>query len=676
MSAHEKESRIAELVAELNRLAYQYYTLDDQSVSDAEYDALYDELLALEKETGIILPDSPTQRVGDKISSEFKKHSHLAKLWSLDKAQSEEDLAAWIRRLEKARDDYNATAQVPLPPLEYIITLKFDGLTINLTYEQGKLVQAATRGTGEIGEEIINQVKTIKTIPLEIKSKTLLEIRGEALMTKQALAEYNATADVPLKNLRNGAAGALRNLNIQETARRKLIAFFYDIGYCEGEPFTTYLELLDFLQGQGMPVHPYYKLCSSLEEIVEQIQLITVERDSYDFDIDGLVLVVNDLATRKVLGYTVKAPRWSIAYKFPAKDATTKLLDVEWNVGRTGKVTPTAILEPVDIGGVTIGRATLNNMDDIKRKGVKKGCRVFIRRANDVIPEVIGVVAESLEEASDIVAPENCPACGSKLIQDGVHIFCENSLSCKPQLIKSMVHFAGREAMDIAGFNEKTAEQLFEKLNIKEVSDLYRISVEDLLQLDKFREKKAQNLINAIERSKNCTLDSFIFALGIPNVGKKTAGDLARAFGSLTAIREATQEELLAIPDIGEIVASSIVTYFADEKIKENIDELLALGIKPLQMENEILDNPFKDKTVVVTGTLSSYTRTEIEKLLTDLGAKVSSSVSKQTDYLIYGDKAGSKLSKAKAIKEANPDSSLEIIDEDTLNGLIQAKIT
>ncbi len=665
MSSADKVSRMAELVKELNKLAYQYYTLDDQSVSDAEYDALYDELRALEEETGVILPDSPTQRVGDSLSSEFKKHTHLGKLWSLDKAQSKEDLQAWMQRLEKVRAEYNAAAREPLPSLEYVITLKFDGLTVNLTYDQGMLRQAATRGTGEIGEEIINQVKTIKTIPWQIPSPNLMEVRGEALMTKQAFAAYNAQAEVPLKNLRNGAAGALRNLNIQETARRQLIAYFYDIGYWEGQPpFTTYQQMLDFLQEKKLPVHPYIKVCRSLQEIMEQIDIVAAERDSYDFEIDGLVIAVNHLATREVLGYTIKFPRWAIAYKFPAKDATTLLRGVEWNVGRTGKVTPTALLEPVEIGGVTIQRATLNNMDDIRRKGVKLGCRVFIRRANDVIPEVTGVVTESLAGAEEILPPRCCPACGSQLVQEGVHIYCKNTLSCKPQLVKSIVHYAGREAMDIAGLNEKTAEQLFEKLDIKEIPDLYKLTAESLQKLDNFKEKKTQNLLAAIENSKNCSLAAFIYALGIPNVGKKTANDLARTFGSLEALRAASLEQLLAIPDIGEIVGKSIVNYFADSKIQKSIDTLLELGVKPGYAETKAADTPFRGKTVVVTGTLAKFTRAEIEKLLTDLGAQVSSSVGKKTDILIYGENAGSKLAKARAIKEENPESNLQIMSE------------
>lgn len=671
MAENGKIAEMHKLVKELNRLAYQYYTLDEQSVSDAEYDLLYDRLRALEDETGIVLPDSPTQRIGDKVVSQFKKHTHLSKLWSLDKVQNEGELQAWINRLEKAVAEYNQTADNPLPQLSFVITLKFDGLTINLTYDEGSLVQAATRGTGEIGEEIINQVKTIKSLPLTIPSKPRMEIRGEALMTKQAFTAYNAKAEIPLKNLRNAAAGALRNLNIMETARRKLIAYFYDLGYWEGPPFNTYSEILDFLRELGMPVHHYSSLCFSRSEIMKQVEDIALLRDKLDFDIDGLVIAVNHLATREVLGYTVKFPRWAVAYKFPAKDATTLLKAVEWNVGRTGKVTPTALLDPVDIGGVTIKRATLNNMDDIRRKGIKEGCRVFVRRANDVIPEVTGVVEESLPGAREIAAPVNCPACGSQLIQDGVHIFCENTLSCKPQLVKSIVHFAGREAMNIEGFNEKTALQLFEELDIKSIADLYKLTAEDLLKLDKFKEKKAGNLLASIERSKKCTLDSFIYALGIPNVGKKTAIDLARAFGSLDALRSAKLPELLEIPEIGEVIASSIISFFADAKICRSIDTLLSLGISPSYSERIAADNPFMGKTVVVTGTMTRYSRSEIEQLLRDLGAKAASSVSRQTHFVIYGENAGSKLDKAKAIKEANPEAPLMILNEDMFYELL-----
>lgn len=668
------KEEMKDLVTRLNQYAYEYYTLDNPSVSDAEYDRLYDRLRKLEQETGIVLTDSPTQRVGDVILTEFKKHPHKGRLWSLDKAQSYGELYAWESRLRKAREEYNARTQ--LPPLTYIVTLKFDGLTINLTYEKGMLVHAATRGTGEVGEEILAQVKTIKGIPLRIGDPSLMEIRGEALMTKQAFAAYNATAAVPLKNLRNGAAGALRNLDVRETARRQLIAFFYDIGYREApaETIDSYSGILAFLEREGLPVHPFHERCGSMDEVIAQIEKVAAMREQLDFDIDGVVIAVDDLRTREYLGYTIKFPRWAIAYKFEAKDDVTTLLDVEWNVGRTGKVTPTAILEPVEIGGVTIRRATLNNLDDIARKGVSIGCEVFVRRSNDVIPEILGVAEKSINKATKttvpIEAPAECPACGARLVRDGVHLFCENSLSCKPQLVKSIVHFASRDALNIEGFSEKTAKQLFEKLDLREVSDLYRLKKEDLLGLEKFKEKKATNLLTAIEKSKACSLDAFIYALGIPNVGIKTARDLAKHFRSLAKVRQATQEELLQIPDIGEIVAQSIVKFFADEQIQSSIAKLLEAGVTPVYEGDEVKENPFYGKMVVVTGTLQNYSRAEIEKLLVDLGAHPAGSVSKKTDFVLAGENAGSKLDKARALIEQG-ESRLRILSEEEFNKML-----
>ncbi len=698
--------KMQELVVQLNQYAHEYYALDNPSVSDADYDRLYDRLRKLEQETGIVLPDSPTQRVGDVILQEFKKHAHKGRLWSLDKAQSYGELFAWESRLRKAREEYNTRirfnnspvgkadeygqtgslfaddvgTEAVLPPLTYIVTLKFDGLTINLTYEEGKLVHAATRGTGEVGEEILAQAKTIKGIPWRIQERSLLEIRGEALMTKQAFAAYNGTASVPLKNLRNGAAGALRNLDVRETARRKLIAFFYDIGYREGLAVNSYSEILGFLAREGLPVHDFQQRCHSMEEVIAQIEKVAAMREQLDFDIDGVVIAVDDLRTREMLGYTIKFPRWAIAYKFEAKDDVTTLLAVEWNVGRTGKVTPTALLAPVEIGGVTIKRATLNNLDDIARKGVSIGCQVFVRRSNDVIPEITGVAEESAETAQGetaqretvpIEAPTHCPACGAVLVRDGVHLFCENSLSCKPQLVKSIVHFASRDAMNIEGFSEKTAEQLFEQLELRELSDLYMLKSEELLSLEKFQAKKTANLLTAIAKSKDCTLEAFVYAIGIPNVGKKTALDLAKYFQSLDRIETASREELLQIPDIGEIVAESIITFFADEKIRQSIRKLLAAGVTPVYQGGEVQENPFTGKTVVVTGTLQQYSRAEIEKLLVDLGAHAAGSVSKKTDYVLAGENAGSKLDKAQAIVEGGG-SSLRILTEGEFIKLIK----
>ena len=643
----DKKVRIEELVEVLNKYAYEYYSLDKPSVTDKEYDVLYDELKSLERETGYVLPYSPTQRVGDVVLEGFSKYTHKARLWSLDKAQSFDEIRDWHNRNVKFVQDMNARGE-NLPPLKYIVTKKFDGLTINLTYnEDGILDVAATRGTGETGENVTAQVKTIKSIPLKIDENTVFEVHGEAIMTQEAFDEYNKSSEVPLKNLRNGAAGALRNLNVKETAKRKLSAFFYDVGYKEGKGFDTYEEMLSFIKEKGFPMDSYIKACTTLEEIQKEINYIEEIRFDLNYDIDGVVIAIDDMRTRELLGYTVKFPKWAIAYKFEAQEATTKLLDVEWNVGRSGRVGPTAILEPVELAGVTVKRATLNNMDDIRRKGVKIGAEVFVRRSNDVIPEIMGVVESTLEGAIDITAPETCPSCGSHLVLDGAHYFCENTLSCKPQMVKSIVHFASREAMNIEGFSEKTAEQLFEKLDIRSIADLYKLNKEELITLEKFGPKKAQNLLDAVERSKTPELYRFIYALGIPNVGVKTAKDLVNTFKSLDGLKEATFDKLVQVPDVGDIVARCVLEFFKEEKVLNTIDELLSLGVNPWYEEKEIQESTFSGKTVVVTGTMTKYSRSEIKEKLESLGAKVSGSVSKKTDYVIAGEEAGSKLTKA-----------------------------
>lgn len=643
----DNKKRIEELVEELNRYSYEYYSLDNPSVTDKEYDKKYDELRKLEIEENYVLPYSPTLRVGDTVLEGFKKYTHKARLWSMDKAQTVEELMSWHNRNVKFVEEMRQKGE-DLPDLKYVLTKKFDGLTINLTYnEQGILEIAATRGTGAIGEEVTAQVKTIKSIPLKIDNNHVIEVHGEAVMTTEAFKKYNETAEVPLKNLRNGAAGALRNLNVKETANRNLSAFFYDVGYNEGTPFKSYLEMLDFIKEKGLPMDDYVKVCTSIDEIKEQIKYIEDIRFDLNYDIDGLVIVIDDIRTRELLGNTVKFPKWAIAYKFEAQESTTKLLDVEWNVGRSGRVAPTAILEPVELAGVTVKRATLNNMDDINRKNVRIGAEVFVRRSNDVIPEIMGVVKDSLEGSKEISVPERCPACGSHLVLDGAHYFCENTLSCKPQLVKSIVHYASREAMNIEGFSEKTAEQLFEKLNIKSISDLYKLDKEELLTLDKFGEKKAQKLLDAVEGSKDCELSAFIYALGIPNVGVKTSKDLVNKFKSLEGLENATFEELVDVQDIGDIVAQGVVEFFNEEKVIKTIEELLNLGVKPHFEETKIIESIFKDKIVVVTGTLNNYSRTTIKEKLELLGAKVSGSVSKKTDYVLAGEEAGSKLTKA-----------------------------
>jgi DNA ligase (NAD+) len=661
----DKIKRIEELVEELNKYAYEYYTLSNPSVSDKDYDRRYDELVTLERETSYVLPYSPTQRVGDTALAEFSKYTHKARLWSLDKAQTLEELKEWHNRNVKFVEDYNKSHEDKLPVLRYIVTKKFDGLTINCTYDvNGILIKAATRGTGEIGEDVTAQAKTIKSLPLKINSSDVLEIHGEAIMTKEAFDRYNEVSEVPLKNLRNGAAGALRNLNIKETAKRNLSAFFYDVGYKEGTPFRSYEEMMNFIKEKGFPIDDYMKICHTMEDIEREIEYIKDIRFELNYDIDGAVVAIDDMRTRELLGYTIKFPKWAIAFKFEAQEATTKLLDVEWNVGRSGRVSPTALLEPVELAGVTVKRATLNNMDDVRRKGVLIGAEVFVRRSNDVIPEIMGVAGELGEDTREIVPPETCPACGSHIILNGAHYFCENTLSCKPQMVKTIVHYASREAMNIEGFSEKTAEQLFEKLDIKSITDLYKLEKESLLTLEKFGEKKAQNLLNAIESSKDCQLHSFIYALGIPNVGVKTAKDLVKRFKNIDNIEKATYDELISVSDIGGIVAKSIIDFFSEEKVIATIDELLELGVTPKYEENEVKENPFEGKTVVVTGSLASYSRTEIKEKLESLGAKVSGSVSKKTDYVIVGEDAGSKYTKALEL-------GLKILSEEDFNSLI-----
>lgn len=658
----DKVERIKELINTINDLNYHYYTLDDPKVSDKEYDSIYDELVSIEKETGVVFSYSPTQRVGGEPLDKFEKHVHLGKLWSLGKSQNIGELRNWDDRVRKLIDDYNRENDEKLPEPIYILEYKFDGLTINLTYKDGELVQGATRGNGVVGEAILPQLRTMKTIPFKIDFKGTVEMQGEGLMPLHVLEEYNKTAAEPLKNARNAAAGALRNLDPKVTAERKLIAYFYNVGYIEDKRFETHLEMLQFLKDNRLPVNSYAKVFHSIDDIIVEIEKVKETRKKLDVLTDGLVIKINDMRTREVLGYTLKFPRWAVAYKFEAEETTTKLVDVIWNVGRTGKVTPTAILEPVDIGGVTVKRATLNNWDDIIRKKVSINSRVLIRRSNDVIPEIMGIM-DSEEETYPIEKPEYCPSCGSELVQNGVHIFCPNSLTCKPQLVSRMVHFASRDAMNVEGFNEKTAEKLFDELELKNIPQVYELKYDDLINLEGFADKKAKNLLKAIEKSKECKLNSFIYALGIPNVGKRTAGDLADHFKTLENVMNATYEELTTIPDIGEVVANSIIEYFHDPKILDGIDKLLKEGVNPAYEEEEIIEGTiFSGKTVVITGTLEAYSRNEIKDIVEKMGGKVTGSVSRKTDYVIVGVDPGSKYEKAKEL-------GIRIIDE---NGFLE----
>jgi len=641
-----KIKEMENLIKELNRLNYHYYTLDNPIVTDSEYDELYDKLVVLEKEYGV-LEASPTQRVGAALLEGFEKHKHIAPLWSLDKAQSFEELIDWDNRIKRKIKEL----EIEESKIYYTLEYKFDGLTLNLTYDKGLLVQAATRGNGEIGEGILAQVKTIKSIPLRIPYKGLMEIQGEGLMPLSAFEKYNLNAEEPLKNPRNGVAGALRNLNPVVTAKRNLSAYFYNIGYIEGKEFENHQAMIDFLKDNKLKVHPYLKIFDNINELTKEIEKQDEIRHSLDVLTDGMVIKVFDKSLRDSLGFTQKFPRWAIAYKFKAEERTTKLLDVEWNVGRTGKITPTAILEPIEIGGVTVSRATLNNYEDILRKNVRKNARVWIRRSNDVIPEIMGIVEGEEDIGEEIVMPKICPACGTLLQKDGVHIFCQNALGCKPQLINKLIHYASRNAMNIEGLSEKTLMQLNDSLALNSILDIYNLKYDEIVELERFGDKKSKKLLEAIENSKECTLNRFIYSLSIPNVGVKTAKDLAKVFTSLDAIINAKEEDLIEIRDIGNTVAQSIVSFFGDELIRNEINELLAIGIKIIKEENDIdQDGPLKDKKVVVTGSIEGLSRDEAKEMVEKLGGKSVSSISKKTDLLIYGEKAGSKLKKAEEL--------------------------
>lgn len=652
------EQRIRELVDKLNEYSKAYYVLDAPKISDKEYDELYDELLRLEEQSGIILPDSPTQRVGGDPLPCFEPHTHIHRLWSLDKVRTREDLIDWGRRVERLAESQH------LPRVKYALEYKFDGLTINLTYEGGRLMTGATRGNGIVGEDITPQIKTIRTVPLTIPFKGKMEVQGECYMKLSVLDEINKTTDEKLKNARNAAAGALRNLDPRITAKRKLDCYCYNVGYIEGKKLETQDEMLGFLRENGFTVSDYLVFCDDIETVCDEIDKAEESRPHLDFLIDGMVVKVRDFATREALGATEKFPRWAMAFKFAAEETTTTVRDITWEVGRTGKLTPRASFDPVELAGATIRHATLNNYDDIQRKRVGIGSRVFIRRSNDVIPEILSAVEGDVPERQ-VEKPTVCPACGAHVEHRGVHLYCTNSLSCAPQIAGRLAHYASRDAMDIDTFSEKTAALFVEELKLKSIPDLYDLGPQDYMGLQGFGERRINNLMAAIERSKDCTLGAFIFAIGIPNVGAKTAKDLARRFGTIEALRSATVEQLTEVPDVGEIVARSIVEFFADPSIATQVDRLFAHGVKPRPEEVQ-QDSPISGKTIVVTGTLEKLDRRQAEALIESLGGKAAGSVSKKTDYVLAGESAGSKLTKARelGVRVLNEQEFFELIGE------------
>ncbi len=647
-------TRQRELTDLLNRYAHEYYVLDKPTVSDKEYDVLYDELRALEAASGVVFPDSPTRRVGGEPIKGFERYKHKHKLYSLDKSTTEEELRSFLEKASKVAGGEAACS------VEY----KFDGLTVCLTYENGQFVRAATRGNGVEGEDVTAQVLTIRSFPLSIPYQGSLEVHGEAVIRLSVLEEYNRTAEEPLKNARNAVAGAIRNLDPKVTERRKPEIYFYDVNYrSEGEPLSQ-SSAHAFLIEQGFKVFPYFRICANTEETLAAVKEIETERKTLDVLTDGAVIKVNDPAVREEMGFTDKFPRWAMAYKFEAEEVTTLLKDVIWQVGRTGKLTPLALLEPVELGGATVSKATLNNYGDILRKDVKIGSRVLVRRSNEVIPEILGAT-EHYAHSQFVPVPIVCPYCGAKVYENGAHIFCPNE-SCLPRVTAKFAHFASKNAMDIDGFSENTAKLLIETGKIKEFSDLYRLTADDLIVLEGFKEKKVQNLLAAIEKSKQVTLDAFIFAIGVEGIGRVAAKDLAKRFKDIEALKAATVEELTALENVGEITATNIVEYFADGKNLAELDALLAQGVVPTWEDEGEKTGVFAGESVVLTGTLAKYKRSEAQKLIEARGGVCQSSVTKATTLLVAGEDAGSKLDKAKklGIKVINEAELIAFLEE------------
>ena len=630
-------NRLDYLIKTLNQWAYEYYVLDNPSVPDREYDKLYDELKRLEEESGEVRFDSPTRRVGGEPLKNFVRHRHISRLYSLDKSVSYDELDAFFARVAKVTDKK-----------EYTVEYKFDGLTMCLTYENGAFVRATTRGNGVEGEDVTAQCLTIKSFPLSIEYKGTLEVQGEAVIRLSVLEEYNRTAKEQLKNARNAVAGAIRNLDPKITAERKPEILFYNVNYMSEGSLKSQEEHFEFLKREGFKVFPFLRVCSGADEVKAAIEEIEVGRRELDVLTDGAVIKLNDCTVREDIGYTDKFPRWAIAYKFEAEERETTVNDVIWQVGRTGKLTPLALVEPVELAGATVKKATLNNFGDLTKKDIKIGSRVLIRRSNEVIPEILGAV-EHTDGSLDIKKPTICPDCKSTLEEVGANLFCPNKY-CRPRIIGKIEHFAQKDAMDIEGLSEMTAGQLHDTLGLKECSALYSLTAEELSQLDGFKDKKINNLLTAIEKSKKVSLERFIFALGIDGVGKVAAKDLAREYQGMDKLASATKEQLLSLENVGEITAETIVNWFADADNRQEVERLLGAGITPEIGKKTNTDGVFAGQFVVLTGTLENYKRSEAQKLIEERGGECQSSVTAKTTLVIAGDAAGSKLDKAKKL--------------------------
>lgn len=645
-----KEMRL--LVDELNKHSYNYYVLDKPTISDADYDVLYDKLVAMEKTLNFTFEDSPTRRVGGEVLSGFKKFKHKVKLYSLDKVNNKGDLKKWI-------DDVKSNYKKVTFSVEY----KFDGLNLCLYYNNGKLQNAVTRGNGVEGEDVTAQVLTVRSVPLSVPYKGEFVVQGEGIMYQSDLNKYNETSNDALKNVRNAVAGAIRNLDPKETAKRNIHIFFYAIPYiAEKELINTQYDVENFLHQNGFKNirATYLDDYAKIEERIDDIDKI---KHSLDFQIDGAVIKVNEYSVRNELGETIKHPKWAMAYKFEAEEKTADLIDIEWQVGKFGKITPIAVLAPVELAGAVISRATLNNVNDIRRKQVQCPCRVFVRRSNEVIPEILSL-AELNKNSKPIITPIKCPCCNVDLVEKGANLFCPNT-QCPDQIKGKIVNAISKNGLNIDGVSEKTIDLLYEKLNVKHFKDLYKLSYDELKDLEGFRDKKIENFLQSIEKSKDISFANFIYALCIQNVGVKSAKDLANAFGNIQNLRNAQYEDIANIYDVGTVVADCVYDFMHNQQTSSLLDEILAIGFKFKDVGEKRTDHYFSGKKFVLTGTLEKYTRLEATEILENLGAQVIASVSKNCDFVLCGENAGSKLAKADKL-------GIKILSEEEFDNLIK----
>lgn len=653
MDFEEAKKRVEKLVAELNQYSYEYYVLDAPTISDQEYDQMYQELLALENQyPKLIREDSPTQRVGDELIEGFEKVEHSNQMLSLSNVFNLNEIKEFDQRVKSlTKTNFN-----------YLAEMKIDGLAIVLRYENGLLTQAATRGDGYVGEDVTENIRAIASIPLRLREPVDMEVRGEIYMSKESFAKLNEEREregkATFANPRNAAAGTLRNLNPKITASRNLNGFFYTLVDPERYDVNSQKQALEKIYAWGLRINPDYREFDEIEKVWDFIEEVNEKRTNLPYDIDGVVIKINQITAQNEAGITVKSPRWATAYKFKAEEAETKILDIEWTVGRTGVVTPTAIMKPVFIAGSTVQRASLHNVDLIKERDIRIGDTVIIHKAGDIIPEVLRVVLDKRTE--DIVPyeiPSHCPACDSKLthLEDEVALRCVNP-TCPVQAQEKLIHFASRNAMNIDGLGEQRIRQLFAADLIESIVDLYDLKISDLLSLDRMGEKSSENLITAIQESKKNSLERFIFGLGIRHVGSNTGRLLAKDFKNINRLMSASYEEVLNIDGIGEIIADSVVTFFENQSAKNLIKDLKNLGLNMTYLSDDpILDeeivSTFNKKTIVLTGKLENFSRNDLKKQLELYGAKVTTSVSGNTDLLIAGKNAGSKLTQAEELE-------------------------